>query len=132
MGQRRDHQPLNYPTEDKQMTCGLHTKLDAAVVAIREALTAALDADVSDKDLDNLVCAYKGLKSVAKANVTGDTGITFVPDTTLGDALTFNDDININTSVGAAETVTFGAGSDYLAGLGSDVITFGDDMNNDS
>ena len=63
------------------MTCGLHTKLDAAVVAVREALTAAIEADVSEKDLDNLVCAYKGLKSVAKANVT--TGITFVPDTCL-------------------------------------------------
>ena len=110
------------------MTCGLHSKLDAAVVAVREALTAAIEADVSEKDLDNLVCAYKGLKSVAKANVT--TGISFVPDTTLGDALTFNDDIQIDTSdIGAAGTVTFGA--DYGAGLGSDVITFPDDMNND-
>ena len=110
------------------MTCGLHSKLDAAVVAVREALTAAIEADVSEKDLDNLVCAYKGLKSVAKANVT--TGISFVPDTTLGDALTFNDDIQIDTSdIGAAGVVTFGA--DYGAGLGSDVITFPDDMNND-
>ena len=110
------------------MTCGLHSKLDAAVVAVREALTATIEADVSEKDLDNLVCAYKGLKSVAKANVT--TGISFVPDTTLGDALTFNDDIHIDTSdIGAAGTVTFGA--DYGAGLGSDVITFPDDMNND-
>ena len=111
------------------MTCGLHTKLDAAVLAVREALTAAIEADVSEKDLDNLVCAYKGLKSVAKANVT--TGITFVPDTTLGDALTFNDDIQIDTSnIGAAETVTFG--TDYVAGLGSDVITFSDDLNQDT
>ena len=110
------------------MTCGLHGKLDAAVVAVREALTAAIEADVSEKDLDNLVCAYKGLKSVAKANVT--TGIEFVPDTTLGDALTFNDDIKIDTSdIGAAGVVTFGG--DYVAGLGSDVITFPDDMNND-
>ena len=111
------------------MTCGLHSKLDAAVVAVREALTAAIEADVSEKDLDNLVCAYKGLKSVAKANVT--TGISFVPDTTLGDALTFNDNINIDTSeyVGAAETVTFGG--DYVAGLGQDVITFGDDIDKD-
>ena len=110
------------------MTCGLHGKLDAAVTAVKEALTAAIEADVSENDLDNLVCAYKGLKSVAKANVT--TGITFVPDTTLGDALTFNDDIHIDTSdIGAAGTVTFGA--DYGAGLGSDVITFPDDMNND-
>ena len=111
------------------MTCGLHSKLDAAVVAVREALTAAIEADVSEKDLDNLVCAYKGLKSVAKANVT--TGITFTPDSTLGDAITFNDNINIDTSeyVGAAETVTFGG--DYVAGLGQDVITFGDDIDKD-
>ena len=114
------------------MTCGLHGKLDAAVVAVREALTAAIEADVSEKDLDNLVCAYKGLKSVAKANVT--TGITFVPDTTLGDTLQFDSDINIDTSdyVGAAgtvDTVTFGG--DYVAGLGSDVITFGDDIDKD-
>ena len=118
------------------MTCGLHGKLDAAVTAVKEALVASLDADVSEKDLDNLVCAYKGLKAVAKANVTTGigsgigTGITFVPDTTLGDALSFNDDINIDTSdIGAAGTVTFGG--DYVAGLGSDVITFGDDIDKD-
>ena len=110
------------------MTCGLHGKLDAAVTAVKEALTAAIEADVSEKELDNLVCAYKGLKSVAKANVT--TGISFVPDTTLGDALTFNDDIHIDTSdIGAAGTVTFGG--DYVAGLGQDVITFGDDIDKD-
>ena len=134
MGQRRDHQPLTNPTEEIKMTCGLHTKLDAAVVAVREALTAALDADVSDKDLDNLVCAYKGVKSAAKTNVTtGVDGITFVPDTTISDHIDFNSDVNINTSVGAAETVTFGAGSDYIGlGGGQDVITFGDDINNDT
>ena len=110
------------------MTCGFHTKIDAAVTAVKEALAASLEADVSDKDLDNLICAYKGLKSVAKANVT--TGISFVPDTTLGDALTFNDDIQIYTSdICAAGTVTFGG--DYVAGLGSDVITFADDIDKD-
>ena len=113
------------------MTCGLHGKLETAVTAVKEALTTAIEADVSDKDLDNLVCAYKGLRSVAKNNVTGDTGITFVPDTTLGDSITFNDDIQIDTSdIGAAGTVTFGA--DYSVGLGSDVITFPDDLNQDT
>ena len=109
------------------MTCGLHGKLDAAVTAVKEALAASLEADVSDKDLDNLICAYKGLKSVAKANVT--TVIEFVPDTTLGDALTFNDDINIDTS-----NATYAAGpvNFDLASYGNDVITFGDDINNDS
>ena len=110
------------------MTCGLHSKLDAAVTAVKEAIAASLEADVTDKDLDNLLCAYKGLRSVAKANVT--TGISFVPDTTLGDALTFNDDIQIDTSdIGAAGTVTFGG--DYVAELGSDVITFADDIDKD-
>ena len=109
------------------MTCGLHRTLEAAITSVKVVLNEALEADVSDKDLDNLLCAYKGLRSVAKANVT--TGITFVPDTTLGDAITFNDDIQIDTSDVAAETVTFGA--DYVAGLGSDVITFGDDINKD-
>ena len=114
------------------MTCGLHGKLDTAITAVKEALTAAIEADVSEKELDNLVCAYKGLKSVKKTNVT--TGITFVPDTTLGDALTFNDDIQFDTSdyVGAASTVdTVTFGGDYVAGLGSDVITFGDDIDKD-
>ena len=111
------------------MTCGLHRTLEAAITSVKVALNEALEADVSNKDLDNLVCAYKGLKAVAKANVT--TGITFVPDTTLGDALTFNDDIQIDTSnIAAGETVTFGA--DYVAGLGSDVITFSDDLNQDT
>tara|TARA_B100000427_G_C15109177_1_gene420732 strand:+ start:154 stop:489 length:336 start_codon:yes stop_codon:yes gene_type:complete len=110
------------------MTCGLHRTLETAVTAARVALTAAIEADVSEKDLDNLVCAYKGLRSVAKNNVT--TGIEFVPDTTLGDSLTFNDDIRIDTSdIGAAGTVTFGG--DYVAGLGSDVITFADDIDKD-
>ena len=110
------------------MTCGLHGKLDAAVTAVKEALVASLEADVTDKDLDNLLCAYKGLKSVKKSNVT--TGIEFVPDTTLGDALSFTDDIKIDTSdIGAAGTVTFGG--DYVAGLGSDVITFPDDIDKD-
>ena len=110
------------------MTCGLHRTLEAAITSVKVALNEALEADVSNKDLDNLVCAYKGLKAVAKANVT--TGITFVPDTTLGDALTFNDDIQIDTSnIAAGETVTFGA--DYVAGLGSDVITFPDDIDKD-
>ena len=110
------------------MTCGLHGKLDTAITAVKEALTAAIEADVSEKELDNLVCAYKGLKSVKKSNVT--TGIEFIPDTTLGDALSFTDDIKIDTSdIGAAGTVTFGG--DYVAGLGSDVITFPDDIDKD-
>jgi hypothetical protein len=109
------------------MTCGLHRTLETAVTAVQVALTTAIESGVSDKDLDNLVCAYKGLKSVAKANVT--TGIEFVPDTTLGDTLTFNDDIKIDTSAYTDGTVTFGG--DYVAGLGSDVITFPDDIDKD-
>ena len=110
------------------MTCGFHTKIDAAVTAVKEALAASLEADVSDKDLDNLICAYKGLRAVSKANVT--TGVTFVPDTTLGDTLTFNgEDIKIDTSDIANGTVSFN--TDAIAGLGSDVITFADDIDKD-
>jgi len=110
------------------MTCGLHGKLDAAVTAVKTALTTALDADIAEKDLEDILAAYTNLKSVAKRV---PNGITFVPDTTLGDNITFNDNINIDTSeyVGAAETVTFGG--DYVAGLGQDVITFGDDIDKD-
>ena len=110
------------------MTCGLHGKLDTAVAAVKTALTTALDADIAEKDLEDILAAYTNLKSVAKRV---PTGITFVPDTTLGDTLQFDSDINIETSdyVGAAETVTFGG--DHIAGLGSDVITFGDDIDKD-
>ncbi len=108
------------------MTCGLHTNLDAAVAAVKTALTSALDADIAEKDLEDILAAYTNLKSVAKRV---PTGITFVPDTTLGDTLQFDSDINIDTTNLAAETVTFG--TDYLGGAGQDVISFGDDIHND-
>ena len=108
------------------MTCGLHSKLDAAVTAVKEALAASLEADVTDKDLDNLLCAYKGLRSVAKSTAPD---ITFVPDTTLGDAVTFTGDVDLSTVAATNAPVTFG--TDYIAGLGSDVITFGDDIDKD-
>ena len=108
------------------MTCGLHGKLDAAVTAVKTALTTALDADIAEKDLEDILAAYTNLKSVAKRV---PTGITFVPDTTLGDTLQFDSDINIDTTNLAAETVTFG--TDYLGGAGQDVISFGDDIHND-
>ena len=37
------------------MTCGLHTKLDAAVTAVKTALTTALDADIAEKDLEDIL-----------------------------------------------------------------------------
>ena len=115
------------------MTCGLHSKLDAAVTAVKEAIAASLEADVTDKDLDNLLCAYKGLRSVVKSTAPD---ITFVPDTTLGDAVTFTGDVdlsgvNIDTTNIAATNAPVTFGTDYIAGLGSDVITFGDDIDKD-
>ena len=113
------------------MTCGLHGKLDAAVTAVKTALTTALDADIAEKDLEDILAAYTNLKSVAgrqPSTFNTGTGITFVPDSTLGDSLEFNDNINIDTNL-AAETVTFG--TDYLGGAGQDVISFGDDIHND-
>jgi|TARA_B100001113_G_C21109944_1_gene622737 hypothetical protein len=111
------------------MTCGLHGKLETAIAAAKEALTAALDGDFEENVLEDILAAYSNLKSVGGRVKHTDTGITFVPDTTLGDAITFNDDITINTDDISNGTVTFGA--DYAAGLSSDVITFPDDMNND-
>tara|TARA_B100000029_G_scaffold430089_1_gene440846 strand:- start:41 stop:385 length:345 start_codon:yes stop_codon:yes gene_type:complete len=113
------------------MSCGLHTNLDAAVAAVKKALTSALDADIAEKDLEDILAAYTNLKSVAgrqPSTFSTGTGITFVPDSTLGDSLEFNDNINIDTNL-AAETVTFG--TDYLGGAGQDVISFGDDIHND-
>ena len=112
------------------MTCGLHGKLDTAVTAVKEALTAALEADVSENELDNLVCAYKGLKSVQSATKDHAPQITFTPDPTLGGAVEFNDNITINTDdlVGAADTVSVNIGGGLPGGLGSDVITFGNDI----
>ena len=40
------------------MTCGLHTNLDAAVAAVKTALTSALDADIAEKDLEDILAAY--------------------------------------------------------------------------
>ena len=110
------------------MTCGLHGKLDAAVTAVKEALTVALDGDFAEKDLEDILAAYTNLKSVAKRNVHDEPQITFTPDPTLGGAVEFNENITINTDdlVGAADTVHIGSG--IVGGIGSDVITFGNDI----
>tara|TARA_B100000029_G_scaffold435354_1_gene449294 strand:- start:43 stop:399 length:357 start_codon:yes stop_codon:yes gene_type:complete len=108
------------------MTCGLHGKLDAAVAAVKEALTVALDGDFAEKDLEDILAAYTNLKSVSK-RTQHEPQITFTPDPTLGGAVEFNDNISINTDdFGAAEPVTIGSG--ILGGAGSDVITFGNDI----
>ena len=112
------------------MTCGLHGKLDTAVAAVKDVLTAALDGDHTEETLEEILSAYTTLKSVNKRLGHNGTGITFTPDSTLGDSLTFNDDINIDTSNAtyAAGPVNFDTNLSY----GNDVITFGDDINNDS
>ena len=94
------------------MTCGLHGKLDAAVTAVKTALTTALDADIAEKDLEDILAAYTNLKSVAKRNIHDEPQITFTPDPTLGGAVEFNDNITINTDdlVGAADTVSVNIG----------------------
>ena len=114
------------------MTCGLHGKLDTAVSAVKDVLTAALDGDHTEETLEESLSAYTTLKSVNKRLGHNGTGITFTPDSTLGDALTFTDDINIDTSNAtyAAGPVTLGGG--IMGGMGSDVITFGDDIHNDN
>ena len=107
------------------MTCGLHTKLDAAVVAAREAFDTAHENDtLSDSDLNLLFVYYQGLKKLKEALPSHDH-ITFsVSD----DAIPFPDgtyDIDTeNLDLGnlAAEPVTFGTGLQGAAG--NDVITF--------
>lgn len=47
------------------MACGLHTKLDAAVAAAREAFDTAHENDtLSDSDLNLLFVYYQGLKKI--------------------------------------------------------------------
>ena len=107
------------------MTCGLHTKLDAAVVAAREAFDTAHENDtLSDSDLNLLFVYYQGLKKIKEALPSHDHVTFSVSD----DALTFPDgtydpdsldltDINLDNLTG--EPVTIGTG-----GAAGDVITF--------
>ena len=48
------------------MTCGLHGKLDTAVSAVKDVLTAALDGDHTEETLEEILSAYTTLKSVNK------------------------------------------------------------------
>jgi hypothetical protein len=107
------------------MTCGLHGKLDTAVAAVKDVLTTALDGDHTEETLEEILSAFNTLKSVNKRLGHQGTGITFTPDSTLGDALTFNDDIDIDTTYAAGPV-------NIMGGMGSDVITFGDDIHNDN
>lgn len=127
-----------YYIEEKQMACGLHTKLDAAVAAAREAFDTAHENDtLSDSDLNLLFVYYQGLKKIRASLHPKTEGVfTIDPSTpvdTFGsdpftveqnDYITFPDgthDIdfdNINldlvSATQAADTVTVGGGDDVI------------------
>ena len=109
------------------MTCSLHSKLNTAYLAAREAFDEAHKQDaLEDGTLNLLFVYYQGIKKLRDALPDHDH-ITFsVSD----DALTFPDgtydpdsldigDIDLNL---AAEPVTIGSGLQGAAG--NDVITF--------
>ncbi len=129
------------------MTCGLHTKLDAAVIAAREAFDTAHKNDtLSDSDLNLLFVYYQGLKKIKEGLKEPEGVFTVDPNTpvdTFGsdpftvdqtDSITFPDgthDIdfdNINldlvSATQAADTIPINYGGGVPGGAGNDVITF--------
>ena len=67
------------------MACGLHTKLDAAVAAAREAFDTAHENDtLSDSDLNLLFVYYQGIKKIREDLVHKEHEDVVLPD---GDAL---------------------------------------------
>ena len=79
------------------MACGLHTNLNAAVASAKKALTIALDNDLPEADLDDILAAYTNLKCVARrvphSNDEPDTVVT-VPDGCID--LDYDPDYNIS------------------------------------
>ena len=110
------------------MTCGLHTKLEAAYLAAREAFDEAHEkATLSDSDLNLLFVYYQGIKKLKDAlpnhdHITfsvSDDALTFPDGTYNPDTLDLSD---IDLGNMAAEPVTIGSGLQGAAG--NDVITF--------
>ena len=127
------------------MTSGLHIKFDKAVLSVKEALHAAIDAENFDENtLSEVWRHYQGLKSIAKRSLPEHeehdeikfdlSGINTTPtgyyDPFGKDPFTTDmDDDNIeiklpDDAVGAADTVPVFGGSGLVGGAGSDVITF--------
>ena len=128
------------------MTCGLHTKLAAAVTAAREAFDTAHKNDtLSDSDLNLLFVYYQGLKKIRESLPTNEGVFHIDPATpvdpfgsdpftvdTTGDYITFPDgthdldfdNISINTGTQAADTVSINYGGGIKGGAGDDIITF--------
>ena len=117
------------------MTCGLHSKFDAAVDAVKEAFKEAVDTKDFDRStLSEVWRHYQGLQTIAEglpAHKRHDS-VTFGSDTTFNldeTGLTLgNEDVdinfNLNDAVGAADTVPVTFGGGLQGGAGSDVITF--------
>tara|TARA_B100000287_G_scaffold43829_1_gene39444 strand:+ start:5764 stop:6126 length:363 start_codon:yes stop_codon:yes gene_type:complete len=119
------------------MTCGLHSKFDRAVDALKDALHEAIDTKDFDRGtLSEVWRHYQGLQTISEGlpEHKEHDKITFGNDTTFNlddDGLSIGNgeiDLNFNLdadAVGAADTVpvNFG-GSGLVGGAGSDVITF--------
>ena len=123
------------------MTCGLHTKLDTAVNAAREAFDTAHAKDsLNDNDLNLLFVYYQGLKKIAKAHAKDHNHeeVVTVPDGCID--LDFDPDYNIslgNVDIPDAipwnneaftQPVTFNAGDAVAPSFNTgDSITFVND-----
>tara|TARA_B100001996_G_scaffold334804_1_gene285125 strand:- start:44 stop:457 length:414 start_codon:yes stop_codon:yes gene_type:complete len=115
------------------MTCGLHSKLDAAYSAVREAFDTAHTTDaLADNDLNLLFVYYQGIKKLKEAlpehkkqddsitfNVDGNINLPdgcYDPDYNI--SLFNNDPLSGDINFGAAGPVTLGGGA------GEDVLSF--------
>tara|TARA_B100001996_G_C18539041_1_gene546173 strand:+ start:380 stop:736 length:357 start_codon:yes stop_codon:yes gene_type:complete len=117
------------------MTCGLHSKFDTAVDAVKVALHEAIDTKDFDRStLSELWRHYQGLQTIAEglpahknhSNVTVGSDTTFNLDETTLTLGNENVDINFNLddAVGAADTVPVTFGGGLQGGADGDVITF--------
>ena len=117
------------------MTCGLHSKFDTAVDAVKVALHEAIDTKDFDRStLSELWRHYQGLQTIAEglpahknhSNVTVGSDTTFNLDETTLTLGNENVDINFNLddAVGAADTVPVTFGGGLQGGDGGEVITF--------
>ena len=123
------------------MTCGLHSKLDAAYSAAREAFDEAHKTDaLADNDLNLLFVYYQGIKKLKEAlpeheDVQFPDG-TYDPDYNItvptGDvaadkvdySFNLNDDINFETNnlaFDSSQPITFNVPEKST----NDVVTFG-------
>jgi len=130
------------------MACGLHTNLNAAITAAKKALTIAIDNDIPETDLEDILAAYTNLKSIAHRiphsheddTITVPDGcidLDFDPDynITVGnidipDAISWNNDVvtePITFKTGDAVTFTNDGSLTGEGRPGTPIVTFGEE-----